>query len=1044
MSAGGHSPVSPKSFSYNQKHIRSSSLDSYFERILEYPADDELEQEESMYEDLSAKLTQTVSDKSDFESKMDTTVDGKIPCEQLTPTRKTGQKQKLVSFESEASSPKLQKISLKRLYHTLSSPPMMKKKDSYKRTDTSSAEKQSLVQNDSLQSDDGLRKCQIIPRNKLDGSVKTSKTEESPETSLQYHKIVKSSVPSLESTTHVSHERSLDDLSSVKDTVSVEVHKTISNSSAFPEDSSYRSRKDSMCLTDEGSGDILRDDSTDLMSFSMEATISDSVNLSQLLSYDSRDGDRILSENKERHSEYGAYPVDSSLTTPESPTGENVSELLSSGDSEVSGSISDLHKQMVISDSFIMEVQNKHFGNTSNIEKDSYCSNETDLLTNGTLPLKVQNTEVNNALTCEQEQSQTRAKENVDDKMSLLSPPTCSDTEAVDNHSFEENIILSPPANFVDHRVSPTATVQKQEDSIANKIRSEIKSSAKSPGAKSIERSMTEIHEICPKFVSGIAVSGSFGHELCRANNDFVESFHKKRSCSDKVSPISPIEESRRRFESEIGRLIVRDRQMKLEMEQIKAERQKYKQEKSSSTPSADKSKVRGEKKFADVLDFRKSPIKAQESDKKRLDSDELLKNFKESMEEKKQPDSVSSHAYSCYLRLESKPSVKELLSKFEGHKKEEDSSESPSKCSVENTVSSPKHTSSVFSNVQVINHNFPQTPSKTLNSSDVNQSPKDNQSSHVREHIFQTECVVRFPHPKSSSFLKQNCTDSYKNGSLSDYSFSDSGSNSWTSGQSDHHTKVCSSKTAFFSSDNLAHSSGQDLSTSFSHSKKSPYKSSVQTEQAQLSKSQQSTWDSDNVQHSSDVQNSTTQSECPGRPFTGFKDTFDRAKKSTYQMKTEFFQRGLSQDKLQFDTSPGAVSNSTFCDENHSSRSVAENRKRHAPARQRPKSVPPPISRLSYVPENQTYTDKTSFLRSHVRTIPKENIASQNVPKTCNVNLNGKESSNTSQNHEPPPCIKDRAAIFERSLSFSGSVDKKTFSSSSQSQKAQSDSSDR
>lgn len=1006
-----------------------------------------------MHEEVHRKSSQNISIKPDAEAKLDDSLSEKPQSEESTPVRKIAQKQKLVSFDSEASSPKLQKISLKRLYHTLSSPPMIKKKDTSKRSESTTSEKQSLVKNDSLQPDDGLKKCHILPRNKSEGSInKVEHVEDLPQTASQSHKN-ETSVPSFESTTQTSHETSFEDISSVKDTVSVEIHKTVSEISAFHEDGDLANKKGSQRMPEEGFESGLHEDSTDLMSFSMEATISDSVSLSQLLSLDSRDGDRVPSlytSEREKQSEYSVYPLDSSLTTPESPTGDNVSEIPSSADSEVSGSISDINKQIMMGDSFVNEVQTKPMSSYRNEDKHDM---KVNVDSSGPSALKTSKQNADDVLVCQTEQLQIKSETSADDSLdktlnSSLSPLASCDADLADRHlpldsNFIESIILSPPENFVDDHVSPTATVQKQRENLANKMKSEIKASAKSPGAKSLERSMTEVHEICPKFVSGIAVSGSFAHELYRANSEFADSMHKKRSGSDKLSPISPIEESRRKFESEIGRLIVRDRQMKLEMEQIKAERQKSTQEKSPAS-GIDKSKMKGEKKFADALDFRKSPIKSFECDKKKLDTDDLLKNLKEVTEEKKTD--PTSHGYSCYVRLENKPSVKELLSKFEGHKKEDDGLDSPYKHSASSDTSfSPKHTSSVFSNVQVINHNYPLTPSKTLNFADVNQSPKDNQSYHVREHVFQTECVVRFPHPKSSSITKQDCLDSYKNGSMNSYSMSDSvGSNSWTSGQSDHHAKVSNSKTAFFSSDNLVSSSVQDSYTSFSHLSKSPHKSCVHSEQSRLLRSPQSSWTSENSHCSksnNDAQSTRSHSEFTARPFTAFKDTYDRANKLTYKMKNDFFQRGLSQEKLHFETvtSPGAQEHFSSCDSgSHSSRSLMESRKRHAPTRQRPKSVPPPICRLSHVAE------KVSSLGSQIQTIPKDNEASQNVPKTPNLSLNGKESLNASQAHGPPKRIKDRAAIFERSLSFSGYVDKKPFPSSSHSQKAQSGSSAR
>ncbi|GFY53854.1 hypothetical protein TNIN_334112 [Trichonephila inaurata madagascariensis] len=1020
-------PTSTPSKSIYPKHVRSISHDSYFERNVEFITDAESEVEDKANDSLQiSALKDSITDQS-----LQNTA-RKDECDSLSsndsPSRrsKTAQKQKLISFETEASSPKLQKLSLKRLYNTLSSPPMEKRKGQSKREKNSSLSMP--VQKDSLfQNQTDLSQIQ-----------RRSKDYESS-LEMQHDSLQESttSVPLLNTSTNSSQKTSKTWETQGTDTVTVEVHKDqMKEHFKEQEDESF----------DMPSSSII-DDSDNLMDFSMEATLSESMNISQLVSFESQE--QVLStyntENTEKQSGISLIAHDGSLTTPESPTGDNVSEIPSSVDSDNDDSSDNKPTkkdfendvQNLLDAGYSNSVENKESTKTSNNSNVCQKQNADEQLVSQTEQLYINMDEsVNGECSDTKKEFTTALTNEISPNSQTVQEPLSLEGELVDD------IILSPPANFVDtNKKSPEYT--KKDENLSSELVSDIKNSAKLPCARSMERSKTEVHEICAKFVSGIAVSGSFGQELFKANNDFMDS-HKKRSCSDKISPISPIEDSKRRFESEIGRLIVRDRQMKLEMEQIKAERQKYKPE---STPVAEANKKKSEKKFVDAVEFKKSPVKNVDSEKKKLDSDDLFKTFKGNQDVKKTQESTP--VFSRYIRMDNKPSVKELLSKFEGNKNFEDY---PQKSNLDNINSSPKQCSGIFSNVQVINHNFPLSSSKSFAShfDDNVQSSKDNQRSLSKEHIFQTECVIRFPHPKNS--LNKISKTSHKNG-VSNRDTKDDyvESNSWSSGQRDHRSKVSNSRIAFLSSDNLATNSGTSSSKAMQIPQFGENSSSNQSRMSQSFESKMLSSSLTNGRDQLDGNSSLTDrlflkdSETASNTFSSFKDTFNRANRLTQQMRNEFLQRGLPQSKHSDndnDTFLFAQDNYSSFSSNHYSRSPPVNRKRQAPARQRPKSVPPPVCRLSFV---GTIQPASVLPGSHSKIIPNQTEYSQNVPKTSSINLsNGKESSDSSQTYGPPKRVRDRAAIFERSLSFSGPTDKRTLSSSKHSQNAQQGSSGR
>ncbi|CAL1265806.1 unnamed protein product [Larinioides sclopetarius] len=1013
-----------------QKHVRSISHDSYFERNIEFTADTESEIDDKANDSLIS---------SDFKDSCGNLILHstalKDECDSLSsndsPSKrsKIAQKQKLINIESEASSPKLQKLSLKRLYHTLSSPPMEKKKDESKREKNSSLLASAQKE---LHSHDDVN----ISQDKKDNYDHETTLDSRPASLLLQESTT--SVPSIANSLQSSN--SLNISSSVPhethetDVVTAEVHRSL------PENQIDEESRDQDYNPVDMTPVSVIDESDNLMDFSMEATLSESVNLSQLMSFDSQE--QVLSigttENTEKQSGISLIVHDGSLNTPESPTGDCISEIPSSGDSENNDTNDDVNKEIMAKD-FEEDTSNKSLGNeakctgnelfldeSSKIAPDVVNTepkqNADDQLVNQTQQLYINmDTNVNNGSKNIKQDSSL----NISNIMSFEAHTPQKDIDL--EGGFVNDIILSPPASFVDKSEKMNGNVKKDSD-LTSDLLSDIKSSAKYPCARSMERSKTEVHEICAKFVSGIAVSGSFGQELFKANNEFVDS-HKKKSCSDKISPISPIEDSKRKFESEIGRLIVRDRQMKLEMEQIKAERQKHKVETPTST-DVNLNKNKSEKKFVDVIEFRKSPIKSLDNEKKKLESDDLLKVLKANVDVKKSHDSLPS--YSRYVRIDNKPSVKELLSKFEGNKRFDDSSQ---KLNSDITNSSPKQTSSgVFSNIQVINHNYPLSSSKSF-ASDFEenlQSSKDNQRSRSKEHIFQTECVIRFPHPKSAIL---NQTELHKNGMDSREVNYDSGeSNSWTSGQYDHQSKVCNSRTAFLSSDNLTSDCTMAGFSNIGREGAFP-------DQSKMSQSLESKALSNSLQNGRDqIDSNFPAVGTPSNSFSSFKETFNRANRLTQQMRYEFFQRGLCQNNGN-DSSFSAQDNSS----NHYSRSPPVNRKRQAPTRQRPKSVPPPTCRLSFVTGKPTSSFQLDDERSHAKIIPTQTEYSQNVPKTSSKNLsNGKESTDTSQTYGPPKRVRDRAALFERSLSFSGPMDKQTLPSSKHSQNAQQNSSKR
>ncbi|GIX72526.1 hypothetical protein CEXT_626881 [Caerostris extrusa] len=1013
-----------KSLTY-QKHVRSISHDSYFERNVEFEIDAESEIECKTNDSL-----QIASSTQNFNGDlMPQAAIQKDECDSLSsndsPSRrnKTAHKQKLINFDSEASSPKLQKLSLKRLYNTLSSPPIEKREDQTKREkNTSLAQKEFLSQDDSSLSQDQKQNGDFVSSLEMQTA---SLVQEST-----------TSVPLSDSTAHLPNTFKGDFRE--LDTVTVEIHKCLPDNQA--NDNSGEPEAE---VSDDPLTTSLLDDSDNLMDFSVEATLSESVNLSQLMSFDSQE--QVLSvcntENTEKQSGISLIAYDGSLTTPESPTGDNVSEIPSSVDSENNDSNEDVNKQIMLKEfepemqmndiqftetglSLIESTQNDNKGNEK--QKDEHLVNQTkELIIN-------------------KEENISNKSMNMNGETSKLANVTSSVPQSIQKDlslegDFVNDIILSPPASFVDKKEKPNVC-DKKDDDLVSELVSNIKSSAKLPCVRPMERSKTEVHEICAKFVSGIAVSGSFGQELFKANNDISDS-HKKRSCSDKLSPISPIEDSKRKFESEIGRLIVRDRQMKLEMEQIKAERQKHKVE-TATNIDVNRNKNKTEKKFADAIEFRKSPVKSFDGERKKIDPDELFKTLKGNIEVKKTQE--TSPGYSRYLKMDNKPSVKELLSKFEGNKRFDDNSQ---RMNSDGMNFSPKQSSGVFSNVQVINHNFPLSPSKSFASGfdDALLSSKDNQRSLSKEHIFQTECVIRFPHPKNA-IVNQSSNESHKNGvSHREIPYDYGECNSWTSGQWDHRSRVSNSRTTFLSSDNLSNSAPPSLSTNNLQDNTS--------EQTGLSQPFESNTLSNSLLNGRDHSDRNVpvnekllpkDSNTVSNTFSSFKDTFNRAKMITQQMRNEFLQRGLPQDNGN-DTYLFAQDSCSSFSSNHYSRSPPVNRRRQAPTRQRPKSVPPPICRLSFITAKQSSHVQADTTGSHSKIIPNQTEYSQNVPKMSSMNLNnGKESSDSSQTNGPPKRVRDRAAIFERSLSFSGPTDKQTLPSSKHSQNAQQDSSAR
>ncbi|XP_042895156.1 uncharacterized protein [Parasteatoda tepidariorum] len=970
--------------SHYQRHMRSSSHDSYFERLLSA--------NESTVEDVPCEGSQTHT-----LQKVPNILDSGQPAKGSHENNKnsgvkrskSAYKQKLVSFDTEATSPKLQKLSLKRLYHTLSSPPLIKKESS-KRDHNSSANTNAQIDHSELDSH-------------LSGPLSDKQSFSTFSENMQ------NSVPLNNREILLSNRESQNSCPfNNPDVVTVEVHPSVPSTSTanLPEDSPVNYETS------------LADDLDDHVNFSMEATLSDSASLSQLLSFDSKEQNVCNPESLEHQSGYSWAPQDSSLATPESPTGDNVSDIPSSGSSANSGSISDVSKQNLAPEAFIAEMQNRHLANNGVSDKDG-IKVTPDLVDDISHPNDEKQQPVSSlehfqiALssghdTFSQEYTTLSNSENTSMTSSAHTPKS--------NASID-NLILSPPENFNDRQ---RIYAFDEEDNMVSNVVAKIKTSAKYPSARTMERSKTEVHEICPKFVSGIAVSGSFAQDLYRANTDSGESFHKKRSCSDKLSPISPIEESKRKFESEIGRLIVRDRQMKLEMEQMKAERQKRGAD-SSIFSELDKTRLKSDRKFADALEFKKSPVKTCDNEKKRNDCDELL--LKPVREERK-TNSVPPFSYSRYMRMENKPSVKELLSKFESHK-DEDTSGSP-KVHSDNLIPLQKQSSCVFSNVQVINHNFPLTYSRSVGSNcNFDPSARDN---HSKENIFQTECVIRFPHPK---LLSQTY-----NKSDSKHTFHDFGtSNTWSSDQYNFSSSNPSENSIFSSSDHPLSSSSPRLDSSSlvnSLGKKScaelpPLSESVVS--GNLSDSLKYDKESTKCSRDWEMDNSSTDN---GNKFSCFKDTFNRANRAL-QMKNEFLQRGIPQ----FEEGERTTENVYSLETNRFSRSPTECRKRQTPTRQRPKSVPPPISRLSF---STIKEHDTNFAKSNT----KQTACPKNVPKTSSVGLtNGKTKSDSSQPYGLPKRVKERAAIFERSLSFSGSVERSP-PSFNYSQKAQSDSSNR
>ncbi|KAG8177293.1 hypothetical protein JTE90_023610 [Oedothorax gibbosus] len=940
--------ASPSKYSLYQKHIRSISHDSYFERNIDFTVDGESEHEEKANE---GSVTTSTKNTVDFEkeqvhlnlaSKDDYGSDSASD----SPARrfKSAQKQKRLSLDTEASSPKLQKLSLKRLYNTLSSPPMEKRKEMREKGIGMTSNKSSLVQKEVVLQNRAQE--QSVP---VSGPMLQDSSHPVPLTS-NFTKLPETANPQIHDT----------------DTVTAEIH-------TFLPDSKF---SESLIDQDDSCEMLVSntiDDLDNLIDFSMEATLSESVNLSQLCSFDSPEN------GAEQQLSLGFVATDNSLATPDSPTGDNISDIPSSGDSEISEGNN--FKSANISDNIEHTLEYQHVSSST-----------------------------------------AKVKENAHSKNNHSSNSALQQSPLHDN--IVNDIILSPPESFHDAGKTDSKSTL---DELGKAIASDIRSSAKSPGARTMERSKTEVHEICPKLVSGIAVSGSFGQELFRANCEFVDSkiFNKKRSCSDKLSPISPIEDSKRKFESEIGRLIMRDRQMKMEMEKMKAERLKYKGLELPPVSEIEKNRTKPEKKFADALDFRKSPVKSFE-EKKKVDHDDFFKSQKENIEGKKLTDTISSQNLFRFLSMENKPSVKELLSKFESRKQFGDNAQKYSTDTIFNSPS--KHSSNIFSNVQVINRNFPLTPSKSMSSAaeSLKQSSQDNHNSLSKDHIFQTECVIRFPPPKSSILTQiQNDCPRNVSGNL-DLKCDRGESNSWSSGQYGHHTKGNQTRTSFLSSDNLSNSPSRcrnDLSVTQGQELFS-------NEQPRLSRSaecKRTTVSADTGRTTVGNDNSSKLDQ-ESNSFSSFKDTFNRANRLTAQMRNEFLMRGVPQDNGNFmcGQSEFSVNNGVYL-----SGSPPVSRRRQPPIRQRPKSVPPPLSRLSLANTNQS---PTAYQGSHTQ-------LSKNVPNAESVNrTNGKEPIDSSQNYGPPKCVRDRAAIFERSLSFSGQTEPKTLPFSD-SQKAQEDS---
>ncbi|XP_067138233.1 uncharacterized protein [Centruroides vittatus] len=467
-----------------------------------------------------------------------------------------------------------------------------------------------------------------------------------------------------------------------------------------------------------------------LLNMSMEATISDTLSLSQLQSYDSVKYSTYSGSAAQNSSNLQVTATDNMLNTPESPTMGNISDMPSTVEISTDESFDRTNNSSEtdkISDNIYEDSSNEE---TNDVEKSDMkvCEERQNMefITLSSADQKDDTEESERLLLEAVDEENDKISENETEKVTMTKFSENKDSaitdQVVGNLLIQDDDLIDfkdqidgkiDITNFDKADINDSSGNAKvnlidselKHDNFqisSSDVKTDILSKEKSVESSSFVDVPQEKHSV--HFEMKDNVNHKAYERILSSENSFrVSSILsdgvfssidankspfslRKQFGLEKLSPVSPVEESRRKFESEIGRTIVRDRKMRLEMEQIQAERQKNDLKKQvlvspgeSSINNRPHSKLRhhsseeipcsklAENRIYDGSDVWRSTGRhaapSSEKDRKRgSDPQDILSRFRTEqiyLEQKR-----SSEPKCIYF--ERKSSVKELLSKFE------------------------------------------------------------------------------------------------------------------------------------------------------------------------------------------------------------------------------------------------------------------------------------------------------------------------------------------------------------------------------------------
>lgn len=465
-----------------------------------------------------------------------------------------------------------------------------------------------------------------------------------------------------------------------------------------------------------------------LLNMSMEATISDTLSLSQLQSFESVKYSSYSENSAPNSSNVQVTATDNILSTPESPTMGNISDMPSTVEITTDESFDKTNNSSEtdkISDNIYEDSSNEEANDIEKSDDIMQASIENNVCSVNQKDDSEENEKLLSEIINEDDKSPEKQEEMpLTTKSSGEFRNSVVDDLMINNIFKDDDLIDLTDENdakveLTNFQLEKVDIINNTENTKLNLIdvseikcdKPEILSESKNsnlPKVKTVENSLfVEVpqekpsvhfdmkdninHKVCEKFVSSensFRASSVLSEGLFSSTDASKSPFSlRKQFGLEKLSPVSPVEESRRKFESEIGRTIVRDRKMRLEMEQIQAERQKNDLKKQvlvspgeSSINNRSYTKLRhhsseeipcsklAENRIYDNSDVWRSIGKhtnssSCEKDRKRgSDPQDILSRFRTEqiyLEQKR-----SSEPKCIYF--ERKSSVKELLSKFE------------------------------------------------------------------------------------------------------------------------------------------------------------------------------------------------------------------------------------------------------------------------------------------------------------------------------------------------------------------------------------------